>query len=179
MSKDSNTRRNFMSNLISRGRAGILATLVLVASCADLTAPLQSEGKPSALEFSIGGFFAASRQLELRGDTLVARRRQAGWQPGGTLDSVRVVPSAEAWRAFWDAADAAGLQKWHPEYNAEGVQDGLAWSIRVVGGGREINAGGSNAYPDRDGKQHELDQPREFEEFLHALNVLVGVTNWF
>ena len=154
-------------------------TIAVFAACADFTAPLQSEGKPTVLEFSIGGFFAASKQLELRGDTVVARRRAAGWQPGGQVDSLRVVPSAEAWRAFWDAADAAGVQRWHPEYNAEGVQDGLGWSIRVVGGGREINSWGSNAYPDRNGNEHELDQPREFQAFIHALNVLVGVENWF
>jgi len=154
-------------------------TLAVCAGCTNLTSPLQSEGKPAALEFSIGGFFAASRQFELRGDTLVARRHQAGWQPGGQVDSVRVVPSADAWRAFWNAANAAGVQKWRPEYNAEGVQDGLGWSIRVVGGGREINSWGSNAYPDRDGHEHELDMPSEFQDFTHALNVLVGVSNWF
>ena len=178
MSNDSNTRRNFMSNLISRGRAGLLATLVLAASCVDITAPLQREGRPIALEFSIGGFFAASRQLELRGDTVVERRHQAGWLPGGQVDSVRVVPSADAWRVFWDAANEAGVQKWRPEYNAEQVLDGEGWSIRVVGSGREINSWGSNAYPDRNGREHELDRPDEFQRFINALNALVGV-NWF
>lgn len=168
-----------MSSLITRVRPGFLATLVFAASCIDSTSPLQQEGRPSALEFSIGGFGAPSRQLELRGDTVVARRRSYDWLPNGPTDSVRVVPTAEAWRAFWQATDDAGVQNWHSEYKAEGVVDGEGWSIRVASPGREISAWGSNAYPDRDGHEHELDSPAEFRAFTNALNVLAGVSNWF
>ncbi len=153
--------------------------IALTSACVDITAPLQHEGRPVALEFSIGGFFASSRQIQLRGDTIVARRTMAGWQPGSPLDSVRVVPSADAWRAFWKAADAAGVQKWHPEYNAENVIDGEGWSIRIASPAREINSFGSNAYPDRSGHEHELEMPAEFLAFKAALNALAGVSNWF
>src|SRR3954464_15706922 len=102
-SSDSNILRNAMSSLINRGRTGLVAVLVLAGACTDSTSPLQHEGRPGALEFSIGGFGAPSRQLEMRGDTVIARRRPYTWTPGVIIDSVRVVPSAEAWRAFWAA----------------------------------------------------------------------------
>jgi len=170
---------DFMSAFRTGRVVAIAATLAFVASCSDVTAPLALEGRPIALAFSIGGFGAPSRQLELRGDTVIARRRPFNWVPGGPTDSVRVVPSAEAWRAFWNAADDAGVQKWHPEYEAEGVLDGEGWSIRLASDRREINSWGSNAYPDRNGREHELEVPAEFQAFKSALNALVGVTAWF
>jgi hypothetical protein len=152
---------------------------VLVASCNDFTAPLQQEGRPSVLEFSIGGYGATSRQLELRGDTIVARRRPFNWLPGGTTDSVRVIPSAEAWRAFWNAADEAGVQRWHVQYNANQIADGEGWSISVASGSRAINSWGSNAYPDRNGREHEAESPAEWQAFKNSLSALAGVSGWF
>ena len=195
-SNDSNTRRNFMSSISTRGRVGLLTTVVftdrlklralalgiavgLASACTDSTAPLQFEGRPTILEFSIGGFGAPSRQLELRGDTVVARRRPFSWMPGSPTDSVRVIPSADAWRAFWSAVDGAGVQKWHVQYNAEQIQDGEGWSLSIASGSRAINTWGSNAYPDRNGREHETQRPEEFQAFLKALNTLAGVSGWF
>lgn len=161
-----------------RSRAGF-AALVLAAACIDTTSPLQHEGRPTVLEFSIGGFGAPSRQIELRGDTIVARRRPFIWVPNGPTDSVRVVPTAEQWRAFWAAADEAGLQRWHTDYNAENIVDGEGWTIRIASVGREINSSGSNAYPDRNGREHEAQPTAEWNAFKTALNVLAGVSNWF
>lgn len=161
-------------------RALILGTTIALASaCIDATAPLQHDGKPLTLEFSIGGYGAPSRQIELRGDTVVARRRPYTWAPGGPTDSVRVVPTAEEWRAFWAAADDAGVQRWHTEYNAEQIADGEGWSIRLGSGLREINSWGSNAYPDRNGREHEAEQTAEWRAFKTSLNVLAGVSGWF
>jgi hypothetical protein len=154
-------------------------TIVLVSACIDTTSPLAREGRPSVLAFSIGGFGAPSRQLELRGDTVIARRRPFDWVPGRPTDSVRVVPSAEAWRAFWSAADEAGVQRWHDQYMAEGIVDGEGWSITLASGGRAITSWGSNSYPDKNGREHELSPPAEFGAFKSALNVLAGVSGWF
>jgi hypothetical protein len=177
-SNHSNIRHNFMSSLITGGRVGLLATLAFAAACIDATSPLQHEGRPAVLEFSIDGYGAPSRQLELRGDTLVARKRPFIWVPNAPTDSVRVVPTAEQWRAFWAAADEAGVQRWHTEYNAEQIQDGEGWIIRIASGGREINSWGSNAYPDRNGHEHEGVRTAEWNVFKTSLNTLAGVT-WF
>ena len=161
-------------------RAFALAASVFVASaCIDTTSPLQLEGRPAALEFSIGGFGAPSRQLELRGDTIVARRRPFSWVPNGPTDSVRVVPTAEQWRAFWAAGEAAGVQRWHAQYTANRIADGEGWSVRIAAGSREINSLGSNAYPDRNGGEHEGDTTAEWRAFKTSLNVLAAVTDWF
>lgn len=155
------------------------AIIVFLTACTDLTAPLASEGKPTALEFSIGGFGAASRQLELRGDTVVARRRPFNWVPNGPNDSVRVVPSADAWRTFWAAAGAAGVQTWHADYRNDLIADGQSWSIRLGSSTREINSWGNNGYPDRRGGEHEGEETVEFKAFKSALNTLVAAPNWF
>ncbi|MDB4893386.1 MAG: hypothetical protein JWL61_5241 [Gemmatimonadetes bacterium] len=157
----------------------LVASIVFASACSDTTAPLQLEGRPTILEFSIGGFGAPSRQLELRGDTVIARRRPFNWTSTSPTDSVRVIPSAEQWRAFWSAADAAGVQQWHVQYNAEGIVDGEGWSLSVASRDRAISSWGSNAYPDRNGREHETQRPAEFEAFLNALNVLAGVSGWF
>lgn len=160
-------------------RFAALFVLALAAACIEPTSPLQREGRPTILEFSTGGFGVPSRQLELRGDTVIARKRPYFLAANSPYDSVRVVPSAEEWRAFWAAADAAGVQKWRTAYNAEGVVDGDGWSIRIATGAREVSSSGSNAYPDRDGDEHELDQPPEWTAFLAALDRLAGVSGWF
>jgi hypothetical protein len=161
-------------------RAAILAgSLVLAAGCTDSTAPLQREGRPADLQFSTSGFGAPSRMLELRGDTVVLRRTAWAWTPGAAIDSVRVVPSPDAWRAFWTAAEDAGVQAWRGGYVADGVMDGTGWTLRLMSSGRQIEAFGSNAYPDRRGGKHDLEMPPEFGAFVTALNALAGQTVWF
>ncbi len=157
----------------------LVALMVLASACIDFTAPLQREGRPTTLQFSRGGFGAFSRSLQLRGDTVVAWRMPPDYLPGRRIDSVRVVPSAEAWRAFWIAADNAGVRRWHTQYMAEGIVDGEGWSISLVSDGREITSSGSNAYPDARGREHELEVTAEFQSFATAMNVLAGVSNWF
>lgn len=159
-----------------------LGTVIPLASaCSDGTAPLQREGRPAALEFSMNGFSAQTRELELRGDTIVARRTPPGLVPGQPSDSVRVVPSADAWRAFWVAVDEAGVRRWLPRYVADGIVDGNGWGLRLrlVSAGADISSGGSNAYPDRLGCEHELEVTAEFQSLTSAMNVLAGVPNWF
>jgi hypothetical protein len=164
---------------VEHRRLVVAAFLALASACSDISAPLQLEGRPTILEFSIGGFGAPSRQLELRGDTVIARRRPFDWTPGSPTDSVRVIPTAEQWRAFWIAADAAGVQQWHVQYDAAGIVDGEGWSLSVASRDRAISSWGSNAYPDRNGREHEGQRSAEFQAFLNALNVLAGVAGWF
>jgi hypothetical protein len=90
------------------------------------------------------------------------------------MDTVRIVPTADAWRKFSASADAAGVHRWQPRYMAEGVIDGSGWSLLIADDGRRVESQGSNAFPDRQGREHELEMTDEFRAFLAALSELVG-----
>lgn len=157
---------------IAEAPAGILlcsAALALV-SCGEALAPLPREGAPEALEFSIGEFATGSNHWELRADTLVFRTIA----PDGEVDSARRVPTAEDWRAFWAAAREAGVRRWAGRYEAEGVVDGVGWSLGLSAGGVRVEAVGSSAYPDREGEERELDPTPAFRTFRGALEELAG-----
>ena len=152
----------------------LLGAAFAAAACGDATWPLPREDAPDALEFSIGGFGVGGSTVELRGDTVVLRRTPWGWTPGAAVDSVRAVPAPDSWRAFWAAAERAGVRRWRPQYTAGGVVDGTDWRVRIVAGGRMVESSGSNAYPDQFGHEHELEMTEEFRTFLGALGGLVG-----
>lgn len=159
--------------MLSRAIPVILAA-ALLASCDDPTGPLPREGAPREFEYSVGGFAVGSGQVELRGDTVVLVRRSWDARPGTPPDSIRTVPSPEAWRAFWKAAVDAGVRRWRSRYVAEGVVDGSGWSLRIVAPGAKVESNGSNAYPDRHGLEHEGEAPSEFRAFEAAIETLAG-----
>lgn len=153
---------------------GALFTAALsLAGCDDVTGLASRAGAPDELRFSIGGFGTDSRSWEVRGDTLVFRRRV--WDPRETgVDSVRVVPTAEEWRGFRSAADGAGVSRWKRSYRAQGVVDGTGWGLRLRDGELRVESEGSNAYPNRRGDQRELQMTDGFRAFLGALEALAG-----
>jgi hypothetical protein len=153
--------------------AALAGAALALTACSDALEPLPREGVPDAFEFSRGGYGTGSRGVEVRGDTVVFRRVPWEGDVPFTVDSVRVVPTAEAWRAFWDAVGEAGVHRWRSRYAAD-VIDGAGWSLRIVAGGREIESHGSNAYPDRLGREHEVDSTPDFEAFADAVGALVG-----
>ena len=156
-------------------RAWIAAAVALAfAGCSDPTGPLPREGVPDELRFSIGGFGTSSTTIELEGDAVVLTRIPWDWSPGMPVDSVRAVPTAEGWAAFWAAAEQAGVRRWRERYMAEGVVDGGGYSLRLVAGDLVIESAGSNAYPDRRGREHEMEHTSAFSEFLDAIGALVG-----
>ncbi|HEX8212165.1 MAG TPA: hypothetical protein VF584_18455 [Longimicrobium sp.] len=159
--------------MLSRAIPIILAA-ALLASCDDPTGPLPREGAPREFEYSVGGFAVGSGRVELHGDTVVLVRTPWDARPGTRPDSIRTVPSAEAWRAFWKAAADAGVRRWRPRYMAEGIVDGGGWSLRIVAPGAKIESNGSNAYPDRHGLEHEGEAPNEFRALEDAIEALAG-----
>lgn len=167
-----------MIHLSLRPRARIAAALVCgtlaLAGCGDSTLPLPAEGAPDELEFSIGGFGTTSRVLRLEGATIAVRRVPWGWSPGEPVDSIRVTPTEEAWREFWSDADRAGVRLWQPRYRQENVVDGGGYGLRIVVDGDVIESSGSNAYPDRRGREHEGEMTDDFRGFLDALGELIG-----
>jgi hypothetical protein len=163
-----------MRNRRCLSTAALLGALVAHPGCSDATGPLPDEGAPDELTFSIGGFAVDSRELELRGDTVVLVRRSWRWIAGDAVDSVRAVPTSDQWRAFWMVAERAGLARWREQYLAEDIVDGTGWSLRLAVGGYVITSSGSNAYPDWRGREHEGLMTDEFRAFLTALGALVG-----
>lgn len=152
----------------------VVLAAALLTSCDDPTGPLPREGAPQVLEYSVGGFGTGTAGVELRGDTVLLVRRPWDSRPGTRTDSIRAVPSPEAWRAFWKAAADAGVRRWLPRYVAKDVADGSGWALRIVARGAKISSSGSNAYPDRFGRGHLLDAPSEFMAFEKAIEALAG-----
>lgn len=160
--------------MISR-RAYAAAVLALaLAACAETTGPLPRAGVPDDLAFTLSGYGAGSTSVHLLGGTVTVKRFPWNLQPGMQVDSVVVVPTAEAWAEFWTAVDESGVHRWRRTYHAEGVADGAGWGLRLAGGGVVVQTQGSNAYPDRDGREHEMEMTPEFRAFLDALGTLTG-----
>jgi hypothetical protein len=155
-------------------RAPVILAAALLTSCDDPTGPLPREGAPQELRYAVGGFAVGSAQVELRGDTVVLVRKPWDARPGTPIDSVRTVPTAEAWRDFWEAAREAGVRRWRARYVAEGIVDGSGWSLRIVAPGTRVESNGSNAYPDRHGLEHENEVTGDFRAFEAAIEALVG-----
>jgi hypothetical protein len=152
----------------------VLGIAIALAACHDATGPLAEAGPPDDLEFSIGGFAVGESTVELRGDTVVLRRTRPE-----VIDTVRAVPTPDSWRAFWSATERAGVRRWRARYAAEGIVDGVGWSVRIAVNGRLVESSGDNAYPDRFGREHELGMTDDFRTFLTAVGELVGHPVWF
>jgi hypothetical protein len=157
-------------------RAGlaVLCAALTLAACTDLAGPLPRAGVPDELEFSMGGYFAPSASVTLRGDTVVLRRVPWEVTSPADIDTIVSVPSAEAWAEFWTVVDEIGVSFWRRRYHAENIADGLGWSLRVVADGRTVESYGSNAYPDSRGAEHEGEETPEFRAFRTAIEELAG-----
>lgn len=154
--------------------AAVLSVVALaMAGCEEAVAPLPREGVPDVLRFSMAGYGMGSSGVELRGDTVVYRRVPWDGDEPTTVDSVRVVPTAEAWRAFWDAVDEAGVRRWRLRYLSEAV-DGVGWMLSLEAEGRRVLSSGSNAFPDRQGRQIVDGPTPDFDAFADAVGALVG-----
>jgi len=168
-----------MKHLTARRLGVLLAALagisIAAAACEDSpVVPLPVEGAPDALEFSVSAFEGpGSRVVQMRGDTVVFRRITTQGAKV-SIDSVRVVPTADDWRRFWAAAEEAGVRSWRLHYRAEGIVDGLGWGLRLEADGETIESEGSNAFPDRSGGEHENQVTDAFRVFTDALGDLVG-----
>jgi hypothetical protein len=165
-----------------RLRRSRLAPLIIAAvvsasivGCDDPAAPLPREGPPDELRFEWGGFVIDAVTIELHNDEVLMWTTPWSWTPGEPIDTVPVVPTAEQWREFWSAADAAGVRFWRSRYAAN-VVDGVGWTLRLVAGSLTVESTGANAYPDGRGRKHELEMTAEFRALRAALGELAGVT---
>jgi hypothetical protein len=160
-------------------RAGPAATIVValvLAACSDTTVPQPAENAPQDFEYSVsapeGG---VSTWVQMDGGVVVVTHTERTYGQSPRTRRVRTVPTAGEWNAFWAAVDAAGVQRWTGEYEAEGFRDGTGWSLRLAGNGVSVDSHGTNAWPDRDGLEHHLQMTTDFRAFLDALG---GLTGW-
>ncbi len=155
--------------------AAALASVSLAfAGCGDNPfVPLPEEGAPEVLQFATGGFGTGSRMVEMRGDTVLLVHLLWG-DTSTPVDSVRVVPTVEDWRRFWASAEEAGVSRWRRRYVAEGIVDGSGWMLKIRAGGRTLESEGSNAYPDREGREHENEPTDAFLALEDAIADLIG-----
>jgi hypothetical protein len=151
----------------------VLAAL-LAAACGESTAPMQAQNAPRELAFDVTiPEPGEATHVKMDGAAVVVTHFR--WRDAdGPRERVRVVPTAAQWAAFWTAAEAAGVRQWTGDYEAEGVQDGVGWSLRLAGEGVAIDSHGTNAYPDRHGQEHEMQVTADFRAFLDALGTLTG-----
>lgn len=154
---------------------GAIGALTLaVAACTDVTAPLPREGAPETLSFSRESWGTPGLSWTMRGDTVVFERVEAGMDGSPERYVVRVVPTPEAWRAFWSAAENAGVPRWRGFYEDESWADGESWAFVLETPRDRIEARGYQAYPDARGRKHKGVRTEAFSSLLSALYALVG-----
>lgn len=164
-----------VSTRARRSWAMMMLVAATLAACGDATAPLPAEGAPDELAFDVTALEGGtSTRVQLEGAAVVVTRTQWTHEKGLRTQRVRAVPAAEDWTAFWAAVEQAGVRQWTGDYFAEGMADGVGWSLRLAGGGQVLESHGTNAYPDREGREHHIHQTADFRAFLDALGTLTG-----
>lgn len=167
-------KRFRQAHATARGAVCALS-LVVLASCDDPVRLASLEGPPDVLEFVSGGFAVGGVTIATRGDTVVLV--EVHYDDPVTrvrFDTTRTVPTAERWRAFWDEAAAAGVQRWQRRYENRDIVDGGGYTLVLLAGGRRIESTGSNRYPDRLGRGREWSEADGYRLFVAALYDLVG-----
>lgn len=154
-------------------RVPLVAIALAFAACSDSTAPaVPAQNAAQELSFRVEALEGGSSTIvEMKGAVVEVTRVEGG---NGRTRRVRAAPSAAQWTAFWAAVDAAGVQRWTGDYDAEGFADGVAWSLRLAGNGVSVDSHGTNAWPDRDGVEHHLFVTQDFRAFQDALGALTG-----
>ena len=161
---------------ITRTRLVAIAFAALaLAACGEATVPQPAHNAPQELAFTVTALEGGtSTAVQMEGAAVVVTHTRWSHEEGLRTRRVRTVPTARDWTAFWAVVDAAGVQRWTGDYQAEGFRDGAGWSLRLAGNGVSIDSHGTNAWPDRDGLEHHLVVTADFRAFQDALGALTG-----
>ncbi len=137
---------------------------------------------PVQFDVAFGPFLGTRRSIRLDGGQLVCK--VSLWR------RVRVCPSEEAWRAFWQEMESLRLWQWSATYRPAPdtvFYDGARWSIAITHGERRVASEGSNAYPGNS-KKHIMEtrasstgsarESERFRKFRQALQRLTGVESF-
>ena len=152
-----------------------LLCLTAAAACGDALAPIPADGPPRALAYSAGGYGGTQTTLRLAGDTVVLVTRDFARYWDSTV--VRHVPTAAAWRAFWEAVRDAGVRRWPAECTNPDVVDGGGFSFELAWADARRAGAYGNAYPTRQGRcRRDPTATDEARTFQAAMLAVAGVT---
>ena len=136
------------------------------------SAQANSGAVPQQFEAQIGGFFDGRTHVVLKGTRLEYTRYTATQQ---LIEHSQITPTAAQWRQFRQALQQAGVCSWQARYANNQVLDGTQWQLRWHDGHCEVNASGSNSYPDTQGRDNQKPEPTPaFTHYLHAIETLLG-----
>lgn len=158
--------RTMRQAIRSMGAVAFTLLAAVMAGCASPIAPMDTDGPPEQLRFTIAGYGVGGRTWELRGDTLQFQRQS--WDAADPVETVSLVPTTLEWQAFWDDVRASGVRHWRGNRVATEIADGVGWSLLLSDGRTSVVAMGSNMFPDLRGRWHVHWSP-EFEAFVAAL----------
>ena len=132
---------------------------------------------PLSLDFSIGGYSGPCHNVKLKKGTLTYQYSDGGnyFNP---LEATAVIPTKRKWINFKKKLDIIEVWAWDARYDNPNVLDGTQWELEIDYGSKKISASGSNSYPGANNVDMLLDweDTPVFDNFLHALNLLLGGT---
>ncbi len=147
----------------------VLLSAITTVFSADEPSPI-----PKQFSVVIGGFFGASYELELHDGKLTYAVFESGRR---NPKRSTLTPSIAQWREFRQSLDGLKIWQWRADYRNEHVYDGTQWSLDIACGDRAIKSRGNNSYPDANGRPNRNSEPtktKTFDDFLHAVEKLIG-----
>ena len=144
---------------------------------ASLELPEPSIIKPLTLEFSIGGYSGPCHNVKLENEKLTYQHSNDGYCTNSSEVTV-VIPTNRKWINFKKKLDIINVWGWDSRYEDQRILDGTQWELEIDYGIKKISTSGSNSYPGADNVDMLLDweDTPVFDDFLHALNLLLGGT---
>ena len=132
---------------------------------------------PLSLEFSIGGYSGPCHNVKLKKGTLTYQYSDGG-NDFNPLEATAVIPTKRNWINFKKKLDIIEVWGWDARYEDHRVLDGTQWELEIDYGSQKISTNGSNSYPGANNVDMLLDWEDSpvFDNFLHALNLLLGGT---
>ena len=133
--------------------------------------------KPLTLEFSIGGYSGPCHNVKLENEKLTYQHSNDGYCTNSS-EVTFVIPTNRKWINFKKKLDIINVWGWDARYEDQRILDGTQWELEIDYGIKKISTSGSNSYPGANNVDMLLDweDTPVFDDFLHALNLLLGGT---
>ena len=143
----------------------------------DIVLPEPNIIKPLHFEFSIGGYSGPCYNVKLKKGKLLYHYSDGGnyFNPS---EATVVVPTERKWLNFRKKLDIIDVWGWGASYDNPNVLDGTQWELEIDYEIKKISTNGSNSYPGNNNVAMLTDweDTPVFDDFLHALNLLLGGT---
>ena len=132
---------------------------------------------PLSLEFSIGGYSGPCHNVKFVNEKLTYQHSNDGYFTNSSKVTF-VIPTKRKWINFKKKLDIIDVWGWDARYEDQRILDGTQWELEIDYGSQKISTSGSNSYPGANNLDMLLDweDTPVFDNFLHALNLLLGGT---